>query len=59
MMSSDYFGFLVGFLEKWTKSANLGNFQGPAPWCRDPTQQRRSIHVCKVKEKLNRTTPPR
>ena len=26
MMLLDYFGFLVGFLEKGTKSANLGNF---------------------------------
>ena len=26
MMLLDYFGFLVGFLEKWTKSANLSNF---------------------------------
>ena len=25
MMLLDYFGFLVGFLEKGTKSANLGN----------------------------------
>ena len=23
MMLLDYFGFLVGFLEKWTKSANF------------------------------------
>ena len=27
MMLLDYFGFLVGFLEKGTKSANLGNFK--------------------------------
>ena len=27
MMLLDYFRFLVGFLEKWTKSANLGNFR--------------------------------
>ena len=26
MMLLDYFGFLVGFLEKGTKSANLGIF---------------------------------
>ena len=26
MMLLDYFGFLVGFLEKGTKSTNLGNF---------------------------------
>ena len=26
MMLLDYFGFLVGFLEKGTKSVNLGNF---------------------------------
>ena len=26
MMLLDYFGVLVGFLEKWTKSANLSNF---------------------------------
>ena len=26
MMLLDYFGVLVGFLEKWTKSPNLGNF---------------------------------
>ena len=42
MMLLDYFGFLVGFLEKWTKSANLVNFRGPTPWHRDPTQQRKS-----------------
>ena len=34
--------FLVGFLEKWTKSAKSGNFRGPMPRCRDPTPQRRS-----------------
>ena len=28
MMLFDYVGFLVGFLEKWTKSANLGKFRG-------------------------------
>ena len=33
---------LVGFMEKGTKSANLGNFRGPTPWRRDPTQQSRS-----------------
>ena len=38
MMLLDYFGFLVGFLEKVTKSANLGNFRGPTPRRRDPTQ---------------------
>ena len=27
MMLLDYFRFLVGFLKKWTKSANLGNFR--------------------------------
>ena len=27
MMLLDYFRFLVGFLEKWMKSANLGNFE--------------------------------
>ena len=26
MMFLDYYGFLVGFLEKWTKSANLEFF---------------------------------
>ena len=26
MMLLDYFGFLVGFMEKEMKSANLGNF---------------------------------
>ena len=31
-------GFLVGFLEKWTKSANLGNF-GVTPRRKDPTQR--------------------
>ena len=34
--------FLVGFLEKWTKSAKSGNFQGPTLRRRDPTLQRRS-----------------
>ena len=33
---------LVGFLEKGTKSANLGNFRGPTLRRRDPMQQRRS-----------------
>ena len=42
MMLLNYFGFLVGFLEKGMKSANLGNFRGPTPWNRDPTQQRKS-----------------
>ena len=28
---------LVGFLEKWTKSANLGNFKGSTLRRRDPT----------------------
>ena len=27
MMLLDYFGVLVGFLEKWMKSANLGNLR--------------------------------
>ena len=36
MMLLDYFGFLVGFLEKGTKSANLGKFRGPKPRRRDP-----------------------
>ena len=26
MMLLDYFGFLIGFMDKWMKSANLGNF---------------------------------
>ena len=34
--------FLVGILEKWTKSAKSGNFRGLMPRHRDPTQQRRS-----------------
>ena len=34
--------FLVGFLEKETKSEKYGNFQGLTPQCRDPIQQRRS-----------------
>ena len=34
--------FLVGFLEKRTKSAKSGNSQGPTSWHRDPMQQRRS-----------------
>ena len=37
----EYMSFLwilVGFLEKGTKSVNLGNFQGPMPLRRDPTQ---------------------
>ena len=34
--------FLVGFLEKGTKSAKSGNFQGPTPRRRDPMQQCRS-----------------
>ena len=42
MLLLDYFGLLVGFLEKWTKLANLVNFRGPTPRHRDPTQQRRS-----------------
>ena len=42
MMRLDYFGFLVGFLKKGTKSVNMGNFRGPTPRSRDPTQQRRS-----------------
>ena len=42
MINSDYFGFLVGFLEKGIKSTNLGNFWGRTPRSRDPTQQRRS-----------------
>ena len=33
---------LVGFLEKWMKSANMGNFWGLMLWRRDPMQQRRS-----------------
>ena len=43
MMLLDYFGFLVGFLEKGTKSANLGNFRGPTSRRRDPIQQRKSM----------------
>ena len=39
MMLLDYFGFLVGFLEKGTKSTNMGNFRDPYA----PTQQRRSM----------------
>ena len=35
--------FLVGFLEKWTQTAKSGNFRGPKPRRRDPTQQRRSM----------------
>ena len=42
MMLLDYFRFLVGFLEKGTKSANLSNFRGPTPQCRDPTEQCKS-----------------
>ena len=42
MMLLDYFGFLVGFLEKGTKSANLGKIRGLTPWRRDPTQQHKS-----------------
>ena len=42
MMRLDYFGFFVGFLEKGTKSTNMGNFRGPTLRRRDPTQQRRS-----------------
>ena len=38
----DAFGFLVRFLEKGTKSANMGNFRGPTPRRRDTTQQHRS-----------------
>ena len=34
--------FLVGFLEKGTKSTKSGNSRGPTPWRRDPMQQRRS-----------------
>ena len=41
-MLLDYFGSLVGFMEKWTKSTNLGKFRGPMPRHRDPTQQRKS-----------------
>ena len=29
-------------MEKWTKSANLGNFEGSTPRRRDPTLQRKS-----------------
>ena len=46
MMLLDYFGLLVGFLEKRMKSANLGNFRGPTPRRRDPTQQRKSTPRC-------------
>ena len=28
--------FLVGFLEKGTKSTKSGNSRGPTPWRRDP-----------------------
>ena len=42
MLLLGYFGLLVGFLEKWTKSANQVNFRGPTSRRRDPTQQRRS-----------------
>ena len=30
--------FLVGFLEKGTKSAKSGNVRGHMPWHKDPTQ---------------------
>ena len=33
---------LVGFLEKWMKSANMGNFRGLMLWRRDPMKHRRS-----------------
>ena len=32
--------FLVGFLEKWKKSAKSGNFRGPTPRRRDPMPRR-------------------
>ena len=38
----DCFGFLVGFLRKGTKLANLGNFRGPTSRHRDPMRQRKS-----------------
>ena len=44
MMLLDYFRVLVGFLEKWTKSPNLGNFgvqrHGVRIPCSDVAQRR-------------------
>ena len=34
--------FLVGYLQKGTKSAKFGNFRGPTSQRRNPTPQRRS-----------------
>ena len=34
---------LVKFMEKRTKSTNMGNFWGSTPQRRDPTQQSRSM----------------
>ena len=42
MLLLDYFGFLVGFLDKGFKSANLVNFRGPTSRHRDLTQWLRS-----------------
>ena len=42
MMHLDYFGVLVRFLEKGTKSENMGKFRGSTPRHKDPTQQHRS-----------------
>ena len=42
MMLLDYFGFLVGFLEKGDEISKFGQFRGPTPRRRDPTQPRKS-----------------
>ena len=45
--------FLVGFLEKWMKSAKSGNFWGPTLRRKDPTQQ------CRFTSRRGMSTPQR